>query len=255
MRYLTSADINTQRDKVAEQSRILFDGFYKKFNAAIDGLLIVQYAFTLPDTPASTPVERVHCLVQKWLYSSIFTFHASLALAEQGFCSQSITLNRGLMEHLVTVRYLADKPEDIDRLTMVSRKVRKPLTFRERFDYVIPGYYDPHYAFSSEFSHPGHGSHVLKIQPDGSGGYNVEMGITFNPESMSLCLNELTMLSAGFLKAYPTKFKSVMKYRDTGDLDRIRDATAGLLELLYGHIGLKGGENPWHKATRPLWDW
>jgi hypothetical protein len=120
---------------------------------------------------------------------------------------------------------------------------------------VIPGYYDPNYKFSSEFSHPSHGSHVLKIQPDGAGGYNVDMGITFNAEWMSLCLNELAMLLAGFLKAYPTKFKDVLHYRNTSDMDRIRDATAKLLELLYAHIALKGGENIWHKTTRPLWDW
>jgi hypothetical protein len=105
---------------------------YDKFDAAIDALLLLQYAYRLPDEPASTPLQRVYTLTQKWLYSSIFTFHASLALAEQGLYTQSIILNRRLMEHLVTVRYLADKPEDIDRLQMVATKVRKTLTMRDR---------------------------------------------------------------------------------------------------------------------------
>ncbi len=255
MRQLRSADIHNHREQVAEQSCASFGPFYGKFNAAIDALLIIQYAFALPDTPASTDLQRVQSLAQKWLYSSIFTFHASLALAEQGFYSQSVSLNRGLMEHLVTVRYLTDKPMDIDRLQRVSTKVGKPLTIRARFDYVVPGYYDPHYGFSSEFSHPGHGSHILKIQPNGAGGYNVDLGINFNPESMSLCLNELAMLLAGFLKAYATKFKDVLHYRNTADIDRVRDATFGLLKILNEHIALKGGENSWHKTTRPLWDW
>ena len=228
---------------------------YCKFDAAIDALLLLQYALRLPDEPASTPLQRVHTLAQKWLYSSIFTFHSSLALAEQGFYTQSIILNRNLMEHLVTVRYLADKPEDIDRLQMVATKIKNPLKIRDRFEYVISGYYDLHYKFSSEFSHPSHGSHVLKIQPDGAGGYNVDLGITFNVEWMSLCLNELTMLLAGFLKAYATKFKDVLRYRNISDIDRTRDATKELLEILYSHIALKGGKNTWHKTTRPLWDW
>ena len=81
------------------------------------------------------------------------------------------------------------------------------------------------------------------------------LGISFNPEWMSLCLNELAMLLAGFLKAYATKFKDVLHYRDTTDIDRVRDAISGLLKILHEHIALKGGENPWHKTTRPLWDW
>ena len=255
MRQLRSADIHNHREQVTEQSRTSFGPFYGKFNAAIDALLIIQYAFIFPDMPASTPLQRVHSLAQKWLYSSIFTFHASLALAEQGFYSQSVSLNRGLMEHLVTARYLADKPSDIDRLQMVSTKLQKPLQMRARFEHVVPGYYDPHYKFSSEFAHPSHGSHVLKIRPDGMGGYDVDLGITFNADWMSLCLNELTMLLAGFLKAYSTTFKNVLRYRNASDIDHIRDATAALLEILYAHIALKGEENPWHKTTRPLWDW
>lgn len=254
MRYLTSEDIHRHRGQVIEQSRNTFLPIYTKFDNAIDALLIIQYAFAVLDAP-STPLQRVQSLAQKWLYSSVFAFHASLALAEQGFYTQSVALNRGLMEHLVSLRYLAERPDDIDRLQMVSTKVRNQLTMRERFECVIPGYYDPHYKFSSEFTHPSHASHVLKIQPDGTGGYNVDLGITFNPAWMSLCLNELTMLLAGFLKAYPTKFKAFLHYRNTSSMDSIRDATAGLLEVLHAHIALKGEENTWHTTTKPLWDW
>jgi hypothetical protein len=228
---------------------------YDKFNAAIDSLLIIQYAFIVPDQPAPTPLQRVQMLAQKWLYLSIFSFHASLSLAEQGFYSQSVILNRNLMEYLVTVRYLADMPDQIDRLQMVSKKVPNAVTFRQRFDYVIPGYYEPHYKLSSEFSHPSHGSHVFKIRPDGTGGYTVDMGISFDPDLMSFCLNELTMLLAGFLKAYSTKFRSALQYRSASDIEQVRASIAALLDLLNAHIALKGGENTWHSTTRPLWDW
>jgi len=255
MRQLTCADIHNHQTQVTEQSRAFFGPMYGKFDDAIDALLIIQYAFIVPDQAVPTALQRVQMLAQKWLYLSIFSFHASLSLAEQGFYSQSIILNRNLLEHLVTVRYLADKPDQIDRLQMVSKRVPNAVTLRHRFDYVIPGYYELHYKFSSEFSHPSHGSHVLKIQPDGAGGYIVDMGISFNPELMSLCLNELAMLLAGFLKAYSTKFRSALQYRSTPDIEHVRASIAALLELLYAHIALKGGENTWHSTTRPLWDW
>lgn len=255
MRYLTSADIHQHRQEVTDQCRTFFQPMYCKFDAAIDALLLIQYALRLPEEPVTTPLQRVNVAAQKWLYSSIFTFHGSLALAEQGFYTQSISLNRNLMECLVTVRYLADKPKHLDRLPMVSRKVQQQLTMRDRFEYVIPGYYDPHYKLSSEFAHPSHGSHILKIQPNGAGGYDIDLGISFNKDLMSFCLNEFAMLLVGFLKAYPTKFKKVLHFRSTSEMDRIEAATGGLLEILYAHIALKGGENDWHKTTRPLWDW
>jgi|GEM_PF-2858321 len=255
MRYLNSADIRLQQEKVAEQSRESFKAGYNKFNAAIDALLIIQYSFSLPKSSPSTPLQRVHNLATKWLYLSIFGFQASLSLAEQGFYMQSIGVNRNLMESLVSAYYLIDKPEDIDRIPMVSNKVKRALTMRERFDHVIPGYYDLHYKFSSEFAHPSHGSHVTKMQPDGQGGYNVDLGASFDLDWMSLCLNEIFMLLGGFLKAYSVKYKAVLHYRDSADIDQIGDAIKGILEILYGHIALKGLENSWHTTTRPLWDW
>lgn len=255
VRYLTSADIHGQREEAIEQSRESFQPMYDKFNAAIDALLIIQYSFCFSEQTPSTPLQRVHSQVAKWLYSSIFGFHASLSLAEQGFYHQSVDINRNLMENLVSAHYLADMPADIDRIPRVSTKVNNPLTKRECFEHVVPGYYKSGYKFSSEFTHPGRASHIFKVPPDGAGGNKVDMETSFNPEWMGLCLNELTMLLAGFLKIYSVKYKDVLKYKNTSDTVRIKNASAGLREVLEGHIALKGVEKPWLRTTRPLWDW
>lgn len=196
MRYLNSADLYRQQDAVVLQSRASFPPMYDKFDAGIDALLIVQHSFVFPDHSPAMPVERVCGSVAKWLYTSIFNFHASLSLAEQGFYQESVILNRRLLESLVRVCYLADKPDDVDRLPRVSKKIKNQLTIRECFEHVIPGYYEPHYKWSSEFVHPGLAAHIFKIPPDGAGGSNPDMGIVFKADLMSLCLNELAMLLA-----------------------------------------------------------
>jgi hypothetical protein len=254
MRYLNSSDLHRQRDTVTLQSRSSFPPMYEKFDAAIDALLIHQHSFSFPDHIPSTPVERVRSHAAKWLYTSIFNFHASLSLAEQGFYRESVILNRALLESLVRVSYLADKPEDIERLPRMYEKIKNQLTIRECFEHVIPGYYAIGYQWSSEFVHPGFASHIFKISPDGAGGSIPDMGIVFNAAWMRLCLNEQAMLLAGFLKTYSARYKEVLRYKNSSDKENIQDATTGVVQALYGHINLNGEEAPWLKTTRPLWD-
>jgi hypothetical protein len=70
-----------------------------------------------------------------------------------------------------------------------------------------------------------------------------------------MCLNETVMLLAGFLKAYVIKFKPMLKWREAEHIDAGQKASTDALKYLYDHMQLKGVENAWHKATRPLWDW
>jgi len=185
----------------------------------------------------------------------VFSFRASLSLAEQGFYTQSMSINRGLIETLVTILYFADKPNEVHRFPEISKKVLKPIKMRERFDQVIPDYYPTHYRFSSDLTHPSRGSFAFKLRSTEDGKFVPDLGVSFNPEHCSMCLNEMVMLLAGFLKAYPIKFRPLLNWRESEHIDSVHRATADVLKYMYDHIQLKGEENAWHKTTRPLWDW
>lgn len=60
--------------------------------------------------------------------------------------------------------------------------------------------------------------------------------------------------AGGFLKTYSTRYKNVLRYKNTLDEGHIQGATAGVVEVLLGLIDLKGQEPSWLKTTRPLWD-
>jgi hypothetical protein len=257
MRYLGCGEIAAHCESNIDESWDTFRPVFELIFRAIDALLLIQYAYVLPkdDSPEPTSLTIVQTLAQRWLYQSVFSFHASLSLAEQGFYTQSMSINRGLIETLVTVLYFADKPDEVHRFPKISKKVSKPITLRERFDQVIPDYYDTHYRFSSELTHPSEGSFVFKLRPKEDGELVPDLGITFDPKHCSMCLTEMVMLLAGFLKAYPVKFKPLLKWRESEHIDSVHSAGAGVLKYMHDHIQLKGEENAWHKATRPLWDW
>jgi hypothetical protein len=186
------------------------------------------------------------------LFTSIFAFTASLDLIEHGFYTQSIVVNRGLMETLVTLIYLTAAPTEIHRIPRAATKSRNPISFRERFEKIIPGYYETHYKLSSEFVHPGFASHILKMtqQPDGTAA--PERGVVFNERSMSMCMNELSILLAGFLRAFTENFRDQLKFREAQHEETVRQARRVLAELIDSHIRFVG-ENDWHRLTRPLW--
>lgn len=253
MSCLNSIAIHNQQSQVAEESQAKFGALFNALYSALDALLLVQYAFDGPDDPKE-PSQRVQSFSQRVLYTSIFSAYACLSLTKQGFYTQSITLIRGLMESLVTVIFLVDSPADIDRLPRVSQKVKPELRIRERFDRVIPGYYVPHYRFLTEFTHPGHASHVLKVRRNDDGSYSTDTGIVFNEEHMGMCLNELAVVLAGFLKAFTEKFKDRLTFRDDSHRGNVRDARLILSEHINGHVEYKG-ENDWHRSTRFLWDY
>jgi hypothetical protein len=257
MSYLNSAIISEHRQRNINESwetfRPLFDIAYR----AIDALLLIQYAYVLPkdESAEPDPLRIVQGLGQRWLYESIFSFHASLSLAEQGFYTQSMSINRGLIETLVSIIYFTDKPDEVRRLPEFSKKVPKAITLWERFEHVVPEYYDPHYKFSSDLTHPSRGSFVFKLRPSEDGSFVPDLGISFNPEQFSMCLNEMIMLFAGFLRAYALRFKPLLKWRESEYMDLVHRATAEVLAHMYHHMELKGEENRWHRTTRPLWDW
>ena len=257
MRYLNSEIIREHRQRNIYESWETFRPLLEKAYRACDALLLIQYAFVLPENGSTDPdpLTIVQNLGQRWLYESIFSFHASLSLAEQGFYTESMSINRGLIKTLVSIMYFTDKPDEIHRLPGPLKKVSKPVTLRERFDYVVPGYYDPHYKFASDLTHPSRGSFVFKLRPTEDGNLVPDLGISFNEEHFGMCLNEMMMLVAGFLRAYPLRFKPLLKWRKPEHVDLVQEATGEVLTHMYRHMELKGEENTWHRTTRPLWDW
>ena len=257
MRYLDCGDIFAHCRQNVDESWSTFRPVFELIYRAIDALVLIQYAYILPtnDSTEPAPSAIVQILAQRWLYQSVFSFHACLSLAEQGFYTQSMSINRGLIETLVTILYFADKPDEIHRFPQVSRKVSKPISMRERFEQVIPGYYAVHYRFSSDLTHPSRGSFAFKLRSNEDGKLVPDMGVSFNPEHCSMCLNETVMLLAGFVRAYAIKFKPMLKWRESEHIDASQKASAETLKYMYDHIQLKGEENSWHKTTRPLWDW
>jgi hypothetical protein len=254
MSYLSSEYVNNvQRSRVRDETHAKFGRFYDELCGGVDALIFISYAFDLPASLPTSPEEKVGSYTQHCLYTSIFAFLASLDLIEHGFYSQSIVVNRGLMETLVTVICLADSPADIDRLPRASIKVQNPLRFRERFERTIPGYYDTHYRLSSEFVHPGHASHILKVIRRADGTSAPETGIVFNEQSMSMCMNELSILLAGFLRVFVEKFRGQLNFRLPIHEGLVREARVALAKIIDSHVQFKG-ENEWHRLTRPLWD-
>ena len=157
------------------------------------------------------------------------------------------------METLVTIIYLAAAPAEIHRISRAATKIRNPISFRERFDKIIPGYYETHYKLSSEFVHPGFASHILKVAQQSDGTAAPERGVVFNERSMSMCMNELSVLLAGLLRVFLEKFSGQLKFREARHEDSARQARRALAELIDSHIRFVG-ENDWHRFTRPLWD-
>ena len=257
MRYLDCGDIAAHCQRNIEESWGTFRPVFELIYRAIDALLLIQYAYVLPkdSSPELASLAVVQTLAQRWLYQSVFSFHASLSLAEQGFYTQSMSINRGLVETLVTILYFADKPDEVHRFPEISKKVSKPITMRERFDQVVPDYYVTHYRFSSDLTHPSRGSFAFKLRSTKDGKFVPDLGVSFNPEHCSMCLNETVMLLAGFLKAYAVKFRPLLTWRESEHIDSAHKASADTIEYMYHHIQFKGEENAWHKATRPLWDW
>jgi hypothetical protein len=253
MYFLDSTIINTQRVQVRDETHERFGRFYDELCRGVDALILIAYAFNLPDTVPVQPQERVFVYVRRTLYSSFFAFLASLDLIEHGFYTQSISLNRGLMESLVTVIYLADMPAQMDRLPRISVKVKNSLRMRDRFEHVIPGYWESHYKLSSEFTHPGQTGHVLKTRRESDGTLSADLGLAFNEDVMSMCMNELSVLLAGFLKALMEKFRGQLRFRETAHERAVRDARIALANIIDSHVRLKG-ENDWHRCTKPLWE-
>lgn len=253
MRFLDSEIINAQRSQVRDETHEKFGRFYSSLCQGVDAVILIAYAFDLPDSAPIEPAERVRVYAQRVLYSSIFAVLASLDLIEHGFYTQSISLNRGLMESVVTLIYLADSPAELDRLTRMSVKVKNSLKLRDRFERVIPGYWDSYYKLSSEFTHPGQAAHVLKIRRKSDGTELADAGLVFNEDSMSMCMNELSVLLAGFLRALMEKFRSQLKFRKPAHESVVRNARIALADIIDSHIRLKGA-NDWHRCTRPLWD-
>ncbi len=96
---------------------------------------------------------------------------------------------------------------------------------------------------------------MFKLRPTEDGKLVPDLGISFNEEHFGMCLNEMMMLVAGFLRAYPLRFKPLLKWRKPEHVDLVQEATGEVLTHMYRHIELKGEENTWHRTTRPLWDW
>ena len=117
MRYLDCGDIAAQCQQNIDESWGAFRPVFELIYRAIDALLLIQYAYVLPkdDSPEPALLAIVQTLAQRWLYQSVFSFHASLSLAQQGFYTQSMSINRGLVETLVTILYFADKPDEVHR--------------------------------------------------------------------------------------------------------------------------------------------
>jgi len=70
---------------------------------------------------------------------------------------------------------------------------------------------------------------------------------------MSMCMNELSVLLAGFLKALMEKFRGQLRFRETAHERAVRDARIALANIIDSHVRLKG-ENDWHRCTKPLWE-
>ena len=95
MRYLNSGDITTHCRRNIDESWGTLGPVFELIYRAIDALLLIQYAYVLPrdNSPEPTSLVIAQTLAQRWLYQSVFSFHASLSLAEQCFYTQSMSIN------------------------------------------------------------------------------------------------------------------------------------------------------------------
>jgi len=177
---------------------------------------------------------------------------ASIHLAEVGFYVESYSLNRSLIETLVQVIYLAKHPEEIEKLPSIVEGKPRKLKFRTMFEEIAPGYYDTQYSLASEWAHPGWGSNAFKVTRDDAGDGTVDQGVVYKQDRFTHTFNELVMISLGFLRELTTLFPKTDWKDET--LQTWQQAVDSMQEIIDMHIALKGGENNWHRLSRPIWN-
>lgn len=257
MHELNTSDIKRQEVSVREATHQRLAGFCDYFDDSINLLIRLYYRFPKIENVES-PEGGYLSQLGYWFYMTTFSFRAAFLLMENGYYLEANTICRSLIETYVKMRYFAvhqDALKTFERPSVNSKK-RPSITFKTMFDEVLPGYYDAHYRWMlSHMAHGGAGSMLFKA--DISGGpknIKADQGVVFSEKWASFIMNNLTCFIFGYLRLYKHQFADDWDEMDKNILAEFQRLEVILEKAFNEHIKLKGGENEWHKTSRPIWD-
>lgn len=254
MRFLDIQDILEQERVVEAETKSRLAGFYVKSLEGID--LLIHLIYSIPSRPIEeTPGYQYFSYVHAWFYMAVFTLRACVLLLSRGYYFEASLLNRNLIEVLVKIRYFSNHKEDLGKFENIDALKRgyPKMNFRQMFDEVLPGYYQE-YRMSSHMAHGGIGARLMKIKYHSATSADADTGVFYNEWRAGHTVNVFVVYFLGYIRFYKKLFPEVVTKLPSDVRDKLAEIEAWYERNIQQHIKLKGGENSWHRAVRPIWD-
>ena len=78
--------------------------------------------------------------------------------------------------------------------------------------------------------------------------------VAYDETLAGLVLNHVATFLLGFLRIYERILPEVVQTLTEDLKNELREVDSFLETAIREHIKLRGGENEWHQATRPIWE-
>jgi len=253
-RFLDIQDILQQESVVDLETQQKLGGFYTKAHEGIN--LLIQLIYFIPAIPVDESAERNYfSYVHSWFYMSPYTFRACILLLSRGYYFEASLLNRNLIEVLGKMHYFLNHKEELRKLENVeSIKTGKPkMNFKTMFDEVFPGFYQE-YRISSHIAHGGIGARLMKIKYNSSTDIKADTGVFYNEWRATSITNNFIVYFLGYLRFYKKLFPDIVDKLPPDIKQSFIEIDNWFEKNIHEHVELKGGENEWHRAVKPIWN-
>jgi hypothetical protein len=182
---------------VASQSDADLPGAVEHFPPIVDTFYALSYRTNL-DENAQPPWDEFQALARGYYNQLPRTFWVCRMAARNGNYLESNIIFRSLLERFVVLKYfLANDARFLQHQRATS--FRNRVSFYDMFEAFSPGFYSVYYSLYSVFSHGGPGQAVFSLQELPDGRRFEEPLPSYSRDFYSMCLNQLTMLAAGYL--------------------------------------------------------
>jgi len=186
---------------------------------------------------------------------SPYTFRACVLLLSRGYYFEASLLNRNLIEVLVKMRYFLNHKEELKKCENVEllKAGKTKMNFKKMFDEVFPGFYRE-YRMSSHIAHGGIGARLMKIKYNTPTDIKADTGVVYNEWRATSIVNTFVVYFLGYLRFYKKLFPDVTDELSPDIKQNLIDVDGWFEKCIQEHIQLKGGENEWHQAVKPIWN-